>query len=506
MQSVATPHDSNTSNEPRLDQNPKRTHLSDNGLRLFDLLPAEVISIIFAYYIQDSSRISRDPFFALTLGRICRRWRKIAWATPNLWTSLSIGYKYGMNVAHTPVELAEEWLSRSGALPVSIQHTFDNFQSHFRYFENALRECQRMLKVYSRYSDRWGSLSLALPSAPIEGFTLPRTPSMLQGLTLHVYRDDYADLPEYPRITAFSKCSPKNVKLIAVEVDLNWTTATHLHLEFVDMAEVLRIFQKASKLSRCTLRDIPHYGTDVSTIIRHAPIICPVLECLDVAFAEEEAQIIFCRSITLPALKHLTIGSSEWDTSDLSVDELIFFLAQSPCTLETLGIETVVFERGTLLRLVPVLSSLTNLEISSGFSYRPEQQLTDLRNFCLLLAGPGGLPPHLLPFAHAATQPFLPVLENFLWDGYEAYPWETIPRLLKPAMPDDASYCRPLKSVKILCRYRGALEVQYIQEDVIQQLFEFKDVKFDFTVRSDDIGQESEIDWLQTSLEKIKRR
>ena len=88
--------------------------------RPFDTLPVEVTSIIFVYIVHSFRDHETSP---LTLGKICRQWRQIAWSTPQLWTKLS------MHSGHTKwepsVRLAEEWLSRSGRPPLTINLSAD---------------------------------------------------------------------------------------------------------------------------------------------------------------------------------------------------------------------------------------------------------------------------------------------------------------------------------------------------------------------------------------------
>lgn len=55
---------------------------------------------------------------AFHLGAVCRTWRNIAWTTPSLWTSLVFWVVY--DTTEPQVQLAIEWLNRSGNLPLSI--------------------------------------------------------------------------------------------------------------------------------------------------------------------------------------------------------------------------------------------------------------------------------------------------------------------------------------------------------------------------------------------------
>ncbi|KIM39382.1 hypothetical protein M413DRAFT_198590 [Hebeloma cylindrosporum] len=63
----------------------------------------------------------------LKLGWVCRRWRQLAWATPDLWTTLYVGItpSISLSTAESLTGLLSEWLGRSRALPLTI-HFFQN--------------------------------------------------------------------------------------------------------------------------------------------------------------------------------------------------------------------------------------------------------------------------------------------------------------------------------------------------------------------------------------------
>ncbi|PPQ83555.1 hypothetical protein CVT26_003875, partial [Gymnopilus dilepis] len=92
---------------PPIDQSFTQHATTSSSNNYFDSLPAEIASIVFIHYIHSDSEPREIKYHhpSLTLGKICRRWRHIAWSTPELWTKLTIRPKHV-----TDVELAEEWL------------------------------------------------------------------------------------------------------------------------------------------------------------------------------------------------------------------------------------------------------------------------------------------------------------------------------------------------------------------------------------------------------------
>ncbi|PPQ95618.1 hypothetical protein CVT26_008650 [Gymnopilus dilepis] len=462
---------------------------------LFNSLPVEIASIIFSYHAHSDA--SWRPHPSLTLGKICRTWRQIAWATSSLWTRLIIRPRHATSLTH--VELAEEWLSRSGTLPLSIEYSSYSDESDF---DDDLEEvCERMFEVLSRCSNRWHTVTLELPSYSLEEFEiLPHPPSMLHHLSLKGIWEEHEDFrqPDYPRIPAFSETSPKVVEISCVNVSLNWTSVTDLSLDLVDVAEVLFIFRTASSLSKCVLEEVSDHLSDISALMKHAPIICPALKSLSVSFGDSESSEYFCNAISLPALQHLSYGSHDVGAIELFVDDLLFFLTQSSCALESLVINESEFIQGSLIRLAPLLHYLKELCIEDGGD---DKGNNSTNTFYHLLADPSQLATHFLPLSFSTTRVFLPSLEKFKWEGRAPYPWDTIPGLLEPVVSNGLAHRRPLTSVKINCK-SNPKHIQYIPTDITRRLTEFNDVKFELTLNSS--SYEGGTDLFMASLERSK--
>ncbi|PPR03435.1 hypothetical protein CVT26_007902 [Gymnopilus dilepis] len=450
-------------NEPSSGQDPFR-HASATS---FDSLPVEIISIIFIDYLEGVTCFG--PRTALKLGKVCRRWREIAWSTPELWTDLTMHPRHATSRTH--VELAEEWLCRSGTRLLAIKFSChrDDWDCPWKA---VLDGCEQMLEVLGRHSDRWCSVTLDVPSSHLEGFRALSGPlSALHHLSLTAAWEDYEDfrVPDYPRIAAFSKSAPRTVKLSCIKVDLDWRLVTKLTLDFVDIAEILHIFQTASSLIECTLEEVSDHGSDYSSAVRCGLIVCPMLETLTVCFYDEYSSEVFCSAVSLPILNTLSIQGHD---SMLFMEDLILFLTQSSCALKCLIINESDYEQHSFADLALHLPSLTDLHILFSGRY------VDNETFYHALADPSRLQPQFLPFPSLTLQPCLPCLETFKWEGSCPFPWETLPGLLKPVVNNSVAYRRPLKHVKVDCKFDTTIyPIPYIPKEVLRQLVEF--VSFD---------------------------
>ncbi|PPQ97307.1 hypothetical protein CVT26_006653 [Gymnopilus dilepis] len=468
---------------PPTDQTISQDALSLASPCSFDSLPVEIASTIFIHYTHSDFDETQKPRPSLRLGKICKRWRQIAWSTPDLWTNLTIHPEHVTSRTH--IELAEEWLSRSGTLPLWIFCSSPFFDE--KEPEQALYS--EMLEVFSRYSDRWYSLSLYLPFSCLIGklSISSHPPLMLRYLSLVArwLNHDAAYVLDRPSVSAFSIFSPKVVKIAYLRVALDLTSVTVLDLALVDIVDVLLIFRAASNLSKCALTRVSDNDLDISPATKYGGVVCPVLISLSVSFINDwlldPPTRAFCSSISLPALKHLSLEGCGLGTTEVPIEDLVLLLTQSSCALESLVINNSLYDQASFIRLAPFLSSLTALRISCHLSNQVNRE--DVETFGHFLANASQVPTLSRPFISSVTEPPLPFLETFVWEGHGTYPWETIVGLLKPASASGVTHYRPLKLVKIYCTQAEGIFVPYISKDVIQQLMEFGDVKFDFKLK-----------------------
>ena len=123
-------------------------------------LPPDVTSIIFEFCLTDFVDHHLSPYdemdlsIPLSLGAICSYWREIAWSTPTLWSSLVVRVS-SKHDSHVINSITQEWLARSGELPLSIY-----------IFTKSSRDDDQipaLINIINQYSSRWSSLDLFIP-------------------------------------------------------------------------------------------------------------------------------------------------------------------------------------------------------------------------------------------------------------------------------------------------------------------------------------------------------
>jgi hypothetical protein len=120
---------------------------------------------------------------ALRLGAVCRKWRQLAWATPNLWEMLYLdtGPWTTNSLASSLPGLIEAWLARSGVLPLAI--FFLDYPSRRSEIKFVI---PRIVEIINLHSGRWRNLFLNVDADILELFSGSKHPSQLFRLELAV--------------------------------------------------------------------------------------------------------------------------------------------------------------------------------------------------------------------------------------------------------------------------------------------------------------------------------
>jgi len=332
------------------DPPPRRREDSEFQLRRLSVFPR-------------STKSQSQNFCMLKLGAVCKKWREIAWATPELWTSLRMpdipegsSPSFGLQV-----ELAQEWLSRTANLSLDIlletQATSRNpkFNPHVG----------KLIEAINSYSGRWQCLDICIPKMYLSLFHNPPSETAqnekgrLQHLRLHGFRLFLKSQVAFNADGDFLKptkvtLGPLSVRLLRI----NWENVTSLTCTFLFMDEFLELIRLAPKMTDFVVAITR--GHDNLTI-PSASLIHSQLRKLMIKHSDDLVLDFLFNKLTLPSLESFSYEiSSEMTTQSNALIEL---LERSHPPLRHLSLARVSMDIGNFFVLMTCIPQLEEIEI-----------------------------------------------------------------------------------------------------------------------------------------------
>ncbi|KAF5347268.1 hypothetical protein D9756_009981 [Leucocoprinus leucothites] len=377
----------------------------------FNRLPPDILQEIFYHCLPISRNatmsIDEPP---LSLGRVCKRWRHIAYSTPRLWTTLHIvavplSYLVSNQRDKALLDAISSWLSRSGALPLSISVYHDvPSPSGGRLMNN---EVQPYLNIIARHAHRWKSVYFVFRDVDwIEVLSQFTDIPLLE--VLHVCDHGESSSWNAPdsseAITTLARDSgilraPRlrsldlPCYLIHSAEDVQWQNLTSLGITYriFVLEEFARISSQCNNLTECIIAFTyvtSSWNSDVwQPIVSPAPstpYTMPALRTLTI-FAKtlNDAAVgdIFER-ISAPALAHLTWGRFAWPSDEAfvswierrMVQSLSDFLGRLVSPLEELELSLESITDSTLVDILKLVPGLKRLSLGGTLSTLPSPE------------------------------------------------------------------------------------------------------------------------------------
>jgi hypothetical protein len=255
----------------------------------------------------------------------------------------------------------DEWLARSGQLPLYISLCFDHDPSD-PWYPLTVEEYRPILKILEQYSSRWHILDISFPpsSLPLDPFLQPDHLPLLEQLYItcashpHPYHVIFPPAPRLNtvKIQPFPFMNPEIP--IWPNVKIQWDTVTHLSAKSITSYSCFLLLRLNPQLVHCTFHDVVHDLEDHDHL--ESPILSS-LTYLSLHHRSNPSRVL--NNIKLPCLEMLVL-------LNVSIDPVIAFLERSACSLHTLSLlNWHLRETDKLIPLLQFLSpSLTKLAIS----------------------------------------------------------------------------------------------------------------------------------------------
>ena len=375
-------------------------------------VPNEVVGLIFSFCHDPAPVLPgrnmvfpSQRFCMLTLGAVCKRWREIAWATPELWTLLRMPDipDSADSSFSVQAELAKEWLGRSANLPLHISLETQVCSRNPKFNPHV----GKLIESINSYSRRWQCLEIWIPKMYLPLFqnipseTAPNEPERLQHLRLDGFRlasktrvafNADGDFLKPTKVTL----GPLSVRLLRID----WGNVTSLNCSSLFMDEFLELIRLAPKVTDFAvgIRE----GHD-NHLIPLAPLIHSQLRKLTIKHGHDISPDVLFSNLTSPLLESLSYEmTGEWT---MQAHILIGFFVRSHAPLRHLSLARALMRSQDLEELLMGLPLLEDLEI-----------LFDNKAACLnflLIRLARGLPPR-----HTDSSPFLPQLRSLKYQYY----------------------------------------------------------------------------------------
>jgi hypothetical protein len=438
-----------------------RTAMNENHDPLIHKFPPEIASNIFMQYSPPNEFFDRsyDVTSPLYLGAVCQKWRQLAWATPQLWTSLGIHIK---SLNRHQAQLVSEWLDRSASLPLTIR------LSDYSWYKEGNDEdpCDEVINVLNKHSARWHDMDFVLPAHLLERLSGSSQENILSRLVLRFFN------PPSSRFSTFSmksKPSPTDLTLMGVGlpyVDIVWSNLTVASVSEISVDDCFELIRRAPLLETLRLELIYPSSDDVLPIF-NTRTVYPHLRSLELLTISEKTVVTgILDSLHLPSLER-------WihDESSIPLDNMKSFIKYSSSSLKIFKIGIDHLHYNEVPGLLFHLPSLEFLELRSA---RARGQSTSELISSLCDAAQSSL--------------YLPHLQSLEFTCEHDFPWKSLPQIF--ALPR-------WQSLRVRVTPRFGFPV-----DDIKLLLELRDKGFDFRV---ELGKDGK-DWLQEYMDNMKHQ
>ncbi|KAJ7603565.1 hypothetical protein FB45DRAFT_812323 [Roridomyces roridus] len=275
-------------------------------------LPVEITTYIFTKFLPGHPErpLLFGPESPSLLLQVCRQWRYVALATPELWSTMKLTLDDRGSSASQCLAL-DSWLQRSGNYPLSIELAFLLFTGI------TLVDAESMQTIL-RHASRWREMELCLPFNHLEQMTVAMP--LLRSLTLGPTQL----LPPYPRPPAppTTICmEAPNLREVNLSrffnplwIALPWAQITTIAGADLYVNEAIEILRHTVALECCRFTIVGYADFDPSTIPTTIPL--PSLRSLTMVWdgygldqvENVENLYLFFKALSLPALESIHVS------------------------------------------------------------------------------------------------------------------------------------------------------------------------------------------------------
>ncbi|KAJ7845775.1 hypothetical protein B0H13DRAFT_1730960 [Mycena leptocephala] len=275
-------------------------------------LPNEIVSEIFIRFLPLrplcpplTGRLSPT-----TLTQICRQWREVALATPELWRA--IPFANDDSILKEQLHMFDIWLSRSRGYPLSI---------HIGRPLGGPDSLQKIFSAVVPHQARWEHFTLHIGGrSKLPGLDGPMP--LLRFLDVELSNGRFYEFHQVPLLRTVCLTGTA-----ASYVTLPWSQLTSLTLRYAYPRECTPVLQKTTNLVHCRL-----YLSGTGHDQPEPDIVLPSLESLTFHHNGNTAGTEYLTTFIVPALRSLEVPERSLGPNPIGFLQL--FISKSGCRLQ----------------------------------------------------------------------------------------------------------------------------------------------------------------------------
>ncbi|KAJ7198590.1 hypothetical protein GGX14DRAFT_573465 [Mycena pura] len=283
----------------RLDSAQDKLAAHQRSITFARQVPVEVLEVIF-FFCMPPDFVRPDARQApLLLCQICSAWRRVAIATPRLWTSLALNLGRRRGAWR---DFLAAWLGRSANCPIVISFTGDHHGGVYQYFN------EHVVQILRPYARRWRRLRVDVPQTSLTKLLNAPLP-LLETLEIRTRTGTAGS------VFVSAADAPRLRRLVLIETEtrpttmcLPWDRLTEFHAPkyALDPDKCFPLLAKCTSLTRCTI--LLSLASATATSLPYRPLKMARLRTLIVlgAISRDTVQSFFTQ-IVLPKLNRLEL-------------------------------------------------------------------------------------------------------------------------------------------------------------------------------------------------------
>jgi hypothetical protein len=386
---------------------------------------------------------------ALKLGAVCRRWRQLAWTTPDLWDTLFLTIKSSTrrSLVESFPGLLHEWLSRCGMRPLTFFFHHHNDLSNESTVKTLNLATDLVIEIINSHSGPWKNLHFHVGADIPERLCVSIQPNQLLCLEVGIH----GERSPTQKFIMKSKPFPTQLQLnnfSPISIDIGWDNITLAALRNLSANECLEVLQRAPSLQDFLAELWDDVTVNLGTTILHRRLRSLNSSCRGPQLFE---------AINVPSLEEW-VHNTEYDP--LPVTAMVSLLERSGCCLKIFKLQDISPLPDDLFILFQAMPSLERLQIH----FWPKQNADGVMDD--ILARIFSSPPAIRS-EEASRQSFLPHLQFMecipaFTTTFPLFSWDRIPQLHRQG------YRRSLT-------LKSTAEESHISDDTALQLLKLTD-------------------------------